>query len=69
VASLTARPDRAWVAQQARNVARHFAEQGHAPTHMPLDYDGKVGPDFDAIFEADGVAVKRLGPVAPNLNA
>ena len=69
VSGLTAQPDRAWTVQQARNVAMHFAEQPVKPAILLRDYDGKFAPEFDAILEADGVTVKKVGPHAPNLNA
>jgi hypothetical protein len=64
VSGLTAQPDRAWMAQQARNVAMHFAEQPEKPTILLRDYDGKFAPEFDAILEAEGVSVKKVGPQA-----
>ena len=44
-------------------------EQPEKPTILLRDYDGKFAPEFDAILEADGVTVKKVGPHAPNLNA
>ena len=55
--------------QQARNVALHFAEQPDKPTILLRDYDGKFAPEFDAILEGESVAVKKVEPQAPNLNA
>jgi putative transposase len=69
IAGLTAHPDRAWVAQQARNTAMFFAEQEVKPAVLLRDNDGKFGPEFDAVFAAAGVAVKRITPASPNLNA
>jgi len=69
VSGLTAQPDRAWMIQQARNLAMNFAEQPVKPTMLLRDYDGKFAPEFDAILEAEGVTVKKVGPHAPNLNA
>jgi len=57
------------MAQQARNVCLHFAEQPDKPTILLRDYDGKFSPEFDAILEGEGVAVKKVGPQAPNLNS
>src|SRR2546421_1155096 len=34
-----------------------------------MDHDGKFTREFDAVFESEGTEVKRVGPVAPNLNA
>lgn len=69
LAGIMAQPDKAWVTQMARNVVLHFAEQPHAPTHLLIDHDAKYVKEFDAILEAEGIEVKRLGPLAPNLNA
>ena len=33
-----------------------------------LDHDSKFTAEFDAVFEAEGTEVKRVGPIAPNLN-
>jgi hypothetical protein len=59
IAGLTTQPDRAWVAQQARNTAMFFAEQKVKPATLLRDNDGKFGAEFDAVFAAEGVAVKR----------
>jgi putative transposase len=69
IAGLTAHPDRAWVAQQARNTAMFFAEQEIKAVVLLRDNDSKFGPEFDAVFAAEGVAVKRITPASPNLNA
>jgi putative transposase len=66
---VTANPGSAWVAQQARNASMRMAEWGLPATHLLLDHDAKFTREFDAVFRADGVEVKRVGPVAPNLNA
>lgn len=69
VAGLTVQPDRAWVTQQARNVAMVFAEEPEAPRYLLLDRDKKFTREFEQILEAGGVEMKRLGLRAPNLNA
>jgi putative transposase len=69
LAGVTAQPDKAWVTQMARNAVLHFAEQEHAPTHLLIDHDSKYVAEFDAVLEAEDIEVKRLGPLAPNLNA
>ena len=66
---MSAHPDRKWVAQQARNAAMHFAEQPQKPTILLRDNDGKFSPEFDQILEAEGMRVKKIVPVSPNLNA
>jgi len=69
VAGMTAHPDRAWVAQQARNAAMVLSDQGVKAEVLLRDNDRKYGPEFDAVFEAEGVAVKPVTPASPNLNA
>ncbi|MBY0526194.1 MAG: integrase core domain-containing protein [Gemmataceae bacterium] len=69
VSGMTAQPDQAWTMQQARNMALHFAEQPDKPTLLLRDHDGKFPPEFDQILESEGVEVKKVGPLAPNLNA
>ena len=64
----TANPDRAWMTQQARNLAMHFAQP--VPPRDPLcDNDGKFVTEFDAILKDEGVEVLRLPVCSANLNA
>lgn len=45
-------------------------DDGKLPiTHLIVDHDTKFSGSFDAIFEAEGAQVKRVGPLAPNMNA
>jgi putative transposase len=69
VAGVTAQPDKPWVVQQARNAALLSAEQPVRPRFLLRDHDAKFVKEFDAVLGAEGVEVRRLGPVAPNLNA
>ena len=69
VAGMTAHPDRAWVALQARNTAMFFGDQEVKPAVLLRDNDGKYGPGFDAVFASEGVVVRRITPASPNLNA
>lgn len=65
----TANPDSAWVAQQARNAYIQVQEQNHTIDYLILDCDTKYTHSFDAVFEAGGAEIIRVGPRAPNLNA
>jgi hypothetical protein len=38
------------------------------PTYLLRDHDAKFTKEFDAILEAEGAEVKKVGPVAPNTN-
>ena len=64
----TANPDAAWVAQQARNASMQMADWNLGATHLIINHDTKYARSFDAVFAAEGCAVMRVGPQAPNLN-
>jgi putative transposase len=68
VAGVTANPNAEWVTQQARNFTMAAAEMNLGMTHLIIDRDSKYVAGFDAVLEADGVEVKRVGPRAPNMN-
>ena len=38
-------------------------------THLIIDHDTKFTDHFDAVFESEGAEIKRVGPLAPNMNA
>jgi putative transposase len=69
VSGISANPDRVWMAQQARNMVLHFAEQTVAPKILLRDNDGKFSKQFDAILRDEGIEVRRITPLSPNLNA
>jgi putative transposase len=69
IAGITAHPDRAWMKQQARNAAMTWQEEVSPPRILLRDHDTKFVSDFDAILESEGIEIKKLGPMAPNLNA
>src|SRR5207248_6403118 len=54
--------------QEARHGSRRLAELALSARFLLLDHDSKFTAGFDAVFEAEGTEVKRVGPVAPNLN-
>ena len=37
--------------------------------HLQLNLDTKFVPEFDDVFRSDGIDVRPVGPVAPNMNA
>src|SRR5579883_1968702 len=45
------------------------ADQPDKPEYLLRDFDTKFVPEFDAILESEGITVKKVGPLAPNLNA
>ena len=69
VSAPTANPDAAWAAQQARNASMQMGDWGLTASHLLIDHDAKYAAGFGAVFEAEGVEVKRVGPRAPNMNA
>ena len=66
---MTVNPDRAWMVQQARNIAMLFDQEQHKPTHLLRDRDTKFVAEFDAILATEGIEVKPVGVRAPNQNA
>jgi putative transposase len=69
VAGLTANRDRAWIVRPARSVSTLLADEPVPARVLFRDHDRKFVPEFDDVFECDGVAVKPVGPLAPNMNA
>ena len=69
VPAITANPTGAWVAQQGRNFAWHLEESKQECTLFLRDNDKKFPKEFDAVIESEGGKVKKVGPVAPNMNA
>ena len=57
------------MAQQARNFHILTADESEKPSHLIHDFDTKFTKQFDALVEADGAAVVKVGPAAPNLNS
>jgi hypothetical protein len=57
------------VAQQARNVCMEFTEGKQTPTDLIHDADTKFTKQFDEIFKAEGIRVKRLLPRCTNMAA
>ncbi|MBA4182279.1 MAG: integrase, partial [Anaerolinea sp.] len=68
ISAPTANPDSAWVAQQARNASVQMAEWGLGASRLIIDGDRKFRDGFLHVFESEGVAVRRVGPRAPNMN-
>jgi hypothetical protein len=65
--SISANPDAKWMQQQARNATMLMEERGHLVSHLIRDHDGKFAKEFDAIFEAEGAEIVKVGPRAPNM--
>src|SRR5690606_23178034 len=63
IAGLTPNPDGRWMAQQARNLCMHFAEQGEQrPGYIIRDRDAKFTAEFCDIVESDGPQFVEIPP-------
>jgi transposase InsO family protein len=67
LAGVTANPDRAWVSQQARNLA--IEERLENVRYLIHDRDAKFSGPFDAIIRSEGVRVIETPVRAPRANA
>ena len=69
VAKVSARPDSAWVTQQARNLALGAAD-GTAPARFLIhDRDAKFSGPFEEVFRTEGTEVILTPIRAPKANA
>ena len=65
MAGVTAHPDGAWTAQQARNLAIALGEKLEAMRFLIRDRGGNFTERFDAVFEDCGLRILRSPPQAP----
>ncbi len=65
LAGVTANPDGAWVAQQARNLIMTLAEQEQRHRFLIRDRDRKFTAAFDEVFRSEGIRVIRAPIAAP----
>jgi putative transposase len=66
---VTAHPDGAWVAQQARNLQLVLGDRGRRLRFLLRDRDAKFTRAFDDVFRSEGAEVLRTPVQAPNANA
>jgi putative transposase len=66
---VTANPDGAWVAQQARNLLLVLGEQGRRVQYVLRDRDAKFCRGFDDVFRAEDAEIVLTPVQAPNANA
>jgi putative transposase len=69
LAGCTARPNDAWVTQQARNFSRALADTGHNFRFLIHDRDRKFTAAFDEVFRTDGIEIIKTPIRTPQAKA
>ncbi len=69
LAGVTANPNAAWVAQQARNLLLRLEDQGRRVRFLIRDRDAKFCRTFDDVFRSEDAEVVLTPVQAPNANA
>jgi putative transposase len=69
LAGVTATPDGAWVAQQARNLTMALTEQKQRHRILIRDRDSKFTAAFDEVFRSEGLRLIKTPIAAPRAKA
>jgi putative transposase len=69
LAGVTANPDAAWVAQQARNLLLELGEQGRRLRFLLRDRDAKFCRGFDEVCRSEDARIVLTPVQAPTANA